>query len=152
MFGELGKVGLSNRNTYSLEGDDRIALSLLRDVLNKTFPVFYVDIGSNHPIDANNTFLFYELGHRGVCIDPLPSLAPLYSKLRPNDLFIESPIGEKDEKLQMSIYDDNSASSCDQATQQRYDSKFKKLASKEVVCSPLDQVLENFSLPTSSKA
>lgn len=48
----------------------------------------YVDIGCNHPIEHNNTYLFYRLGWRGICVDANPMFAPLYAQNRPEDNFI----------------------------------------------------------------
>lgn len=53
----------------------------------------YVDIGCNHPVNNNNTYLFYRLGWRGVCIDANPLFADEFAKERPEDKFIASGVG-----------------------------------------------------------
>lgn len=45
----------------------------------------YLDIGTNHPKKANNTFKFYQQGYHGVCVEPNPELAKLIRKERPKD-------------------------------------------------------------------
>lgn len=53
----------------------------------------FVDIGCNHPVENNNTYLFYRLGWRGLCIDANPVFAPLYAELRPEDKFLNCGVG-----------------------------------------------------------
>jgi len=72
--------------SYSLEGEDRIALSLLRDIVKSHDSLFYVDIGCNDPDLGNNTKLFYDLGKHGLCVDPLPSFK-IYTKKEGQEIF-----------------------------------------------------------------
>lgn len=69
--------------SYSQCGEDIIIDHILQSYnINK---VSYLDIGTNHPKKANNTYKFYEQGHRGVCIEPNPYLVKLIKKTRPYD-------------------------------------------------------------------
>ena len=43
---------------------------------------FYVDVGANHPMRGSMTHLLDRLGWKGVCAEPNPELAPLYSGRR----------------------------------------------------------------------
>ena len=47
---------------------------------------FYVDIGCHHPFRFSNSYLFYKLGWRGICVDPLPGTKALFNKWRPEDI------------------------------------------------------------------
>lgn len=80
-----------NKNFYSQEGEDYF----LNILIQPKKEGFFVDIGSAHPIRANNTYFFYLKGWRGICIDAAPSLNDIYKKYRPNDLFINAFIGNK---------------------------------------------------------
>ena len=53
----------------------------------------YIDIGANHPILNNNTFLFYSRGSRGVCIEPDPELFKVIKRTRKNDVCLNIGIG-----------------------------------------------------------
>jgi len=61
--------------------EDYILSSVLDGVASGT----YVDVGANHPVENNVTFLFYERGWHGILIEPNPDFLPLYAKLRPRD-------------------------------------------------------------------
>ncbi len=55
----------------------------------------YVDVGSHHPILANNTFFFYLRNWRGICIDPNPEFSELYKIKRPSDIFLNVGISNQ---------------------------------------------------------
>ncbi len=59
----------------------------------------YVDVGSHHPILANNTFFFYLRNWRGICIDPNPAFSKLYKSKRPEDIFLNIGISDKSEDV-----------------------------------------------------
>ena len=103
--------------TYSFEGQDRILWSILRDVESGN----YLDIGCNHPIDENNTYLFYKRGWKGVCIDPNTIFAKEYETLRPRDTFINTAISNhSDTSIKFYKNEDNRLSTCDLNTYQKY--------------------------------
>ncbi len=74
---------------YAQDGED----FLLNKFLNSPKPGFFVDLGSAHPVQANNSYLFYLKGWRGLCVDASPGLHNLYKKYRPKDLFINAFVG-----------------------------------------------------------
>ena len=78
--------------TYAQCGEDVIANFLLTDIL-KLPRISYIDIGAHHPIHFSNTYLFYKLGHRGVCIEPDPDLAAAIRKTRPGDTCLNVGVG-----------------------------------------------------------
>lgn len=53
----------------------------------------YLDIGANHPIELNNTYLFYRQAFRGVLIEPNPAYADLLRAVRPGDKTLLAGIG-----------------------------------------------------------
>lgn len=117
---------IDSHSTYSLEGDDRIAASLLRKLLrshDKSQP-FYLDIGANEPVYGSNTHLFYELGFFGICIDPIPEVASKFSSKRPRDVFHNIAIVDDDRMVELTIYENDGASTTDPPTKSRYDQKF----------------------------
>jgi FkbM family methyltransferase len=86
----------SMNKSYAQLGNDLIAASFLK----KSEGVIYVDIGCCFPISASNTYYFYQRGGRGLCIDPNPLLEETFKQQRPNDIFINSGVGLRDETLQ----------------------------------------------------
>ncbi|MDA9281291.1 FkbM family methyltransferase [Pseudomonadales bacterium] len=87
---------LSNPNkfrkrSYSQFGEDLQIQMLLRSM--KIEPISYLDIGANHPYALSNTYLLYEDGARGVCIEPDKSVYQTLKSKRPNDICLNVGIG-----------------------------------------------------------
>jgi FkbM family methyltransferase len=81
------------RNSYSQVGEDIIIENLLdRKFHRKYNDLFYIDIGTCHPIEGNNTYLFYKGGARGILVEPNPDIHDLIKKERPNDLLVKAGI------------------------------------------------------------
>jgi FkbM family methyltransferase len=55
----------------------------------------YIDVGAGHPIADNVSFWFYERGWRGVVVEPQPTLAALYRRLRPRDVAVAGLVGRE---------------------------------------------------------
>jgi FkbM family methyltransferase len=70
-------------DTFSACGEDRILAYLFNQLAIPT--PRYLDVGTWHPSVANNTYLFYRAGAKGVCVEPNPDLAPLIREKRPRD-------------------------------------------------------------------
>lgn len=70
-------------NSYSQCGEDRILAFLFAQLDIKT--PSYFDVGTCHPTNINNTYLFYQRGSAGVCVEPNPDMVPQISLLRPRD-------------------------------------------------------------------
>jgi hypothetical protein len=92
----LGKV------SYSQEGED---LALLR-LIGEKYTGFYIEIGAHHPVRFSNTYLFYRLGWRGICIDATPGSMKLFKKHRPRDICVETGVGETDSSQQYYLFND----------------------------------------------
>jgi FkbM family methyltransferase len=77
--------------SFSQAGEDQIIRYLL-DALKITDPS-YLDIGANHPIIGNNTYLFYARGSSGVCVEPDEDFYSLIKKHRRRDKVLNVGIG-----------------------------------------------------------
>lgn len=109
-------------STYSLEGTDLILRSLLRQVNAGT----YFDIGANHPHFISNTFLFYQLGWRGVAVDGHSEFSNLWSEFRPEDKFLEAVVSDREKEVAFTIFPDDTMGSIDEETRGRYGLRFDK--------------------------
>lgn len=65
---------------------------------------FYIDVGSNHPINHSVTKLLYRNGWSGVNIDPNSSLVQLTRFDRKRDIHINAGLGSKSGKEVFRIY------------------------------------------------
>ena len=82
--------------SYAQAGEDRI-LSYLFGTMGVVQPS-YLDIGANLPKTGSNTFLFYERGSEGVCVEADPALFENLSKVRTRDRCINAGITFDDRK------------------------------------------------------
>ena len=72
-------------------GEDNI-LSYLFSSIGK-HEISYLDIGTNHPQIHNNTYLFYQRGGKGVCVEPNPELFNIIKRSRPRDKSLNVGLG-----------------------------------------------------------
>ena len=80
----LKKKIYSKKNSYSFGGSD-----LLIDYIFKSKKSgFYLDIGCQHPVSNNNTYLLYRRGWNGINIDLDSKNIRLFNLERPNDINI----------------------------------------------------------------
>ena len=78
------------RRFFSQFGEDAILQAMLPIKVGT-----YVDIGSGHPVAGSNTYALYELGWRGILIDPIRTNVELSKRLRPGDICIQAAIGRE---------------------------------------------------------
>ncbi|MBP7250639.1 MAG: FkbM family methyltransferase [Aliarcobacter sp.] len=64
-----------SEKTYSQFGQDSYVFNIL---FNKRKSGIFVDVGGNHPIICNNTFLFEENGWSGLALEPQDNLRNLW--------------------------------------------------------------------------
>ena len=81
---EYLKFSSEEHRSFSQFGEDKFMWGFLKHL--KTG--FYIDVGSSHPINGNNTYLFYLNGWNGICIDPILD-KNLYYINRPNDISLQ---------------------------------------------------------------
>jgi hypothetical protein len=64
---------------------DKFVLNILKHKKNG----YFLEIGSNHPVNINNTYLLEsEFDWKGIMVEYTPSFLPLYQQLRPNSIHI----------------------------------------------------------------
>jgi FkbM family methyltransferase len=112
--------------SFSQAGEDAILRFLFDD--KKLTRITYLDIGTNIPDSGNNTYLFYEKGSSGVCVEADGTLIPDIQAVRPKDtiLNIGVSVGEDKESLfyvfnpnGMSTFDKEEAKKREQSGQYR---------------------------------
>jgi len=84
-----------NRNSsYGQTGED----ALLQEYLPQKSG-FYIDIGAGLPITGSNTYIFYRLGWRGICVDPISKNYRLLKLLRSKDKIFQALVGPKSDAI-----------------------------------------------------
>ena len=69
----------------------------------------YVDVGCNHPIKFNNTYLLYKRGWNGINIDFDSKSIKEFKKYRPKDYSIKKIVSNDEETKDIYIYHEKSA-------------------------------------------
>jgi len=92
------------KKSYSLNGVD-----LNIDYIFKTKKNgFYLDIGAQHPISNNNTYLLFNKGWRGINIDLDKKNVDLFNIVRPNDINLNYAISDAEKEADLYYYHDSS--------------------------------------------
>jgi len=127
---------MNSTTSWSFEGQDIIALSLLRNIKIG----HYFDIGCASPTEISNTWLFYQQGWRGLAVDGRP-LHNEWKKLRPRDVFMQQLVGDGRETVFVQFPDPH-MNSCDIPTIRRYTERF----SSELITSSRSSTVQAGSL------
>ena len=85
------------RKTYSMDGED---IEIVKYFDNKKNG-FYVDVGSYHPIERNNTMLLYNKGWEGINIDISDFSIKLFDQLRPRDINLNLAVSKNEGEIEM---------------------------------------------------
>lgn len=127
--------------SYSQCGEDLIAAFLLYGPLGLTKPS-YLDIGAHHPVHLSNTFLFYQKGSSGVCVEPDPLLHAKIKRRRRRDTVLNIGVGSSAESsAEFYIMSAKALSTFSKAESQRY-SQYQSQKIEQVIELPLVTINE----------
>lgn len=112
-------------------------------------PARYLDIGANHPVKNSVTNFFYREGWRGVAVDPLPQFANLWSRHRPEDVFLTAVVGaagNPEDAMNFFEYEPSvlSTGDPDRHRQLRSDPDARHLATHTVPLMTAEQVVDAY--------
>ena len=85
------------RKSYSMDGEDTEIVKYFDNKKNG----FYVDVGSYHPIERNNTMLLYNKGWEGINIDISDFSIKLFDQLRPRDINLNLAVSKNEGEIEM---------------------------------------------------
>ncbi len=130
---------------YSQYGEDVLAHHILSALGVRAGG--YMDVGCGHPVEFNNTYLFYLAGWRGVHVDPDPSFQPLYQQVRPGDDFLCAAVGSGCQAIRYYRFSPYYYSTCEKtrADLLMQDPAVKYLGAAEVRGCPLSVVLAEYA-------
>lgn len=136
--------------SYSQCGEDRIMSHLLINILKRE-NITYLDIGTNHPKKANNTYLFYQRGNKGVCVEPNPIICKKIRSVRPNDVCLNVGVAlVTSDKLNFYVMDTDTLStfSKEGAEELQRSGKYKITETLEIPVFNFNELIEkNFNTP-----
>jgi FkbM family methyltransferase len=94
--------------SWSQGGEDIALLHVLGSITGK-----YLDIGAHHPTRFSVTRHLYQRGWRGVHVDANQDLAERFKRDRPDEIFINACVGEKQE-YEFNIFEETAISTADE--------------------------------------
>jgi len=102
----------------------------------------YIDVGCFHPKLANNTYLLYKKGWKGINIDIDSHTIELFNYLRPRDFNKQIAVSDKSGEVDLYFYHDRSA--INTLSKEMYDSRAGKASAiKKIKSETLNFVIEN---------
>ena len=124
--------------SYSLNAVDLIVDYIFKNKNNG----FYLDVGSQHPISNNNTYLLFNRGWSGINIDLDQKNIELFNTARPDDINLNLAISSSVTEKKLYFYHDKSPIN----TLDKVVSDFQKATVKEIKTiqtTTLDITLQN---------
>jgi len=92
------------KKSYSFNGVDLIVDYIFKSKKNG----FYLDVGAQHPISNNNTYILFKKGWNGINIDLDKKNIDLFNIVRPNDINLNFAISDIEEEVDLFYYHDSS--------------------------------------------
>jgi FkbM family methyltransferase len=108
----------NRRISYSQSGEDLIIDQIFMTLGRKQ--ITYLDLGANHPTRFSNTYLFYQRGNSGVCVEPDPLLQPLFKKWRSRDTLLTCGVGMEEGEAEFYIMTTNTLNTFSKEEAERY--------------------------------
>ncbi len=136
------------KESYSQSGEDLIIQFILA-ALRRNHPS-YIDIGANHPIKFSNTFRYYRMGCRGICIEPDPVLYKQIVSVRPHDVCLNIGIGINNVKeADFYVMSTDTLNTFSKEEAERYQSygnqKIERV--EKIPLIPLNDIMEKYFVP-----
>ena len=129
------------KNSYSFNGVDLIIEYIFKDKKDG----FYIDIGAQHPISNNNTYLLHKKGWRGINIDLDKRNIDLFNIARPKEINLNYAVSNIESETDLFFYHDaspiNTLSEEVSNFQKAKVSKIKKIKTKT-----LDTIFKSINL------
>ena len=105
---------------------------------------FYIDVGCQHPISNNNTYILYKKGWNGINIDLDKKNIDLFNISRPDDTNINIAVSDKSGNVNLFYYHDGSPINTINSQNADYQkNKFKKI--KLIKSETLNKILTNIN-------
>lgn len=125
------------RISFAQGGEDINVLYMLDDKRDG----FYLDIGSNDPIESSNTFKLYLVGWHGILVDGNPMLIDKAKKIRKMDTCVHALVSEEKTKMDFYISDAHLYSSID-ASHASLGTDDRKVQKVQLDTQTLDEIIE----------
>ena len=88
------------KNSYSFNSVDLIIDYIFKDKKNG----FYLDVGAQHPVSNNNTYLLFKRGWKGINIDLDKKNIELFQTIRPEDINLNFALSDSEKEGDLFFY------------------------------------------------
>ncbi len=133
-----------HKKSYSQCGEDLI-IKFIFDSLSISLPT-YIDIGAHHPFRISNTALFYELGSKGINIDPDKSLIKKFYSQRPKDINLNIGIGPEKSNMELFIMSNKTLNTLSKKEANKYVKEgFEIITTENIEVLTIDEVLKTYN-------
>ena len=128
-----------SKKSYSLSNVDLVIERIFKKKKNGVF----IDVGCNHPIKYNNTYLLYKKGWRGINIDLDKTSIDQFKKIRKRDENVQMLVTSYDnEEKDLYFYHDRSAiNTLSKELAENRNSKYKEI--KKIKGLSLNSIIAN---------
>ena len=128
-----------SKKSYSLSNVDLV----IERIFKKKEKGIFIDVGCNHPIKYNNTYLLYKKGWNGINIDLDRDSIKQFNELRSRDVNIQSLVTSFDnEEKDLYFYHNRSAiNTISKELAQSRNNNFKEI--KKIKGKSLNSIIEN---------
>ena len=96
----LHKIFFTKEIYFSFSGVDLI----LQNIFMKQNDGLYIDVGCQHPIKNNNTYLLYKKGWKGINVDLDKDNIKLFNSARPEDYNVNKALSSEIKNVELYFY------------------------------------------------
>ena len=122
--------------SYAQNYEDVMLIRALRGVKHG----FYIDVGAQDPVDDSVTKAFYEMGWRGINIEPVTHWFQRLVADRPLDINLQLAVSDSPGKLHLFEVIDSGLSTTDRVFAERHAKAGHQIRESDVKCVTLDKV------------
>ena len=127
-----------SKTSYSISGVDLI----IDRIFSKIRKGVYIDLGCNHPIKYNNTYLLHKRGWEGINIDSDSKSIEEFKKLRKKDHNVNELVSSEKDRIKYYFYHERSAlNTVDTNLVKKRKAKPKKIINRKT--KTLNSIIEN---------
>jgi FkbM family methyltransferase len=84
-----------------MDSADQIETRLVWDFFDKKTSGIFVEVGANHPKDANQTWFLEQQGWSGLLVEPNPELFKLLCEQRPRSRAVQAAVGSQSGEVEL---------------------------------------------------
>jgi FkbM family methyltransferase len=129
-------------SSFAQEGEDLV----LRRLLEGRRSGFFVDVGAHHPRRFSTTYYFYELGWRGINIEPSPTVIALFNQLRRRDINVPLGVAENACELKYYVFNDPALNTFDDDLMRERETQttYRVVGTAKIRLERLDRILDQY--------